>query len=138
FLQKYETVRKQIDAITNKLEDHKVTLLKDITSLDRLYTANLEYFHTLEDYIKAGEEKIREVDKEIIPAMEKEAGDTDDMLQAQKLRDMRSSRDDLERRVHDLRLTRQVTLQSLPSIRLIQENGDNQRWHAAEKRLIWQ
>ena len=122
FLQKYETVRKQIDAITNKLEDHKVTLLKDITSLDRLYTANLEYFHTLENYIYAGEEKLRQVDEELIPALQKEAESSDDMLKAQELRDLKGSRDDLERRVHDLRLTRQVTLQSLPSIRLVQEN----------------
>lgn len=122
FLQKYETVRKQIDSITDKLEDHKVTLLKDITSLDRLYTANLEYFHTLENYINAGEEKLRQVDSELIPALQKEAEGTDNMLKAQELRDLKSSRDDLERRVHDLRLTRQVTLQSLPSIRLVQEN----------------
>ena len=122
FLQKYEDVRKQIDKITNKLESHKTTLLKDITSLDRLYVANLEYFHTLEDYIKAGEEKLRELDEDILPKMAQEAGGDDDMLEAQKLRDMRSARDDLERRVHDLRLTRQVTLQSLPSIRLVQEN----------------
>lgn len=122
FLQKYETVRKQIDSITDKLEDHKVTLLKDITSLDRLYTANLEYFHTLENYINAGEEKIRLVDENEIPALQKEAESSDDMLKAQELRDLKSSRDDLERRVHDLRLTRQVTLQSLPSIRLVQEN----------------
>ncbi len=122
FLQKYEDVRKQIDKITNKLEAHKTTLLKDITSLDRLYVANLEYFHTLEDYIKAGEEKINQLHNEVIPAMEKEAEGSDDMLLAQKLRDIRSSTADLERRVHDLRLTRQVTLQSLPSIRLVQEN----------------
>jgi uncharacterized protein YaaN involved in tellurite resistance len=122
FLQKYEEVRKQIDKITNKLEAHKTTLLKDITSLDRLYVANLEYFHTLEDYIKAGEEKINQLHNEVIPAMEKEAEGSDDMLLAQKLRDVRSSTADLERRVHDLRLTRQVTLQSLPSIRLVQEN----------------
>jgi len=122
FLQKYEEVRKQIDKITNKLESHKTTLLKDITSLDRLYVANLEYFHTLEDYIKAGEEKLHQLHNETIPAMEKEAEGSDDMLLAQKLRDLRSSTADLERRVHDLRLTRQVTLQSLPSIRLVQEN----------------
>ncbi len=122
FLQRYEEVRKQIDKITNKLESHKTTLLKDITSLDRLYVANLEYFHTLEDYIKAGEEKIKQLHAEVIPAMEKEAEGSDDMLLAQKLRDVRSSTADLERRVHDLRLTRQVTLQSLPSIRLVQEN----------------
>ncbi len=122
FLQKYEEVKKQIDKITNKLESHKTTLLKDITSLDRLYVANLEYFHTLEDYIKAGDEKLSQLHNEMIPAMEKEAEGSDDMLMAQKLRDLRSSTADLERRVHDLRLTRQVTLQSLPSIRLVQEN----------------
>ncbi|MGJ8664428.1 MAG: toxic anion resistance protein [Marinicella sp.] len=122
FLQRYEEVRKQIDKITNKLESHKTVLLKDITSLDRLYVANLEYFHTLEDYIKAGEEKIKQLHDEVIPAMEQEAEGSDDMLMAQKLRDIRSSTADLERRVHDLRLTRQVTLQSLPSIRLVQEN----------------
>jgi len=122
FLQKYEDVKNQIEKITVKLEGHKTTLLKDITSLDRLYVANLEYFHNLEDYIKAGEEKLRQLHEEVIPKMEKEADNTDDMLAAQKLRDMRSATADLERRVHDLRLTRQVTLQSLPSIRLVQEN----------------
>ena len=122
FLQKYEGVKGQIEKITDKLEDHKVTLLKDITSLDRLYTANLEYFHTLENYINAGEEKLRQVDETEIPALKEEAAQTDDMLKAQELRDLKASRDDLERRVHDLRLTRQVTLQSLPSIRLVQEN----------------
>ncbi len=122
FLQKYEDVKKQIEKITNKLESHKTTLLKDITSLDRLYVANLEYFHTLEDYIKAGEEKLRELHDEVIPAMEKSSNASEDMLEAQKLRDLRSAAADLERRVHDLRLTRQVTLQSLPSIRLVQEN----------------
>ena len=123
FLQKYEGVTGQIEKITDKLEDHKVTLLKDITSLDRLYTANLEYFHTLENYINAGEEKLRQVDETEIPALKEEAAQTDDMLKAQELRDLKASRDELERRVHDLRLTRQVTLQSLPSIRLVQENA---------------
>jgi len=122
FLQKYETVKTQIDSITDKLEDHKVTLLKDITSLDRLYTANLEYFHTLENYINAGEEKLRQVDEDLVPQLQQKAENSDDMLIAQELRDLKGSRDDLERRVHDLRLTRQVTLQSLPSIRLVQEN----------------
>lgn len=122
FLQKYEDVKSQIEKITIKLEGHKTTLLKDITSLDRLYVANLEYFHNLEDYIKAGEEKLRQLHDEVIPQMEKEASNTDDMLAAQKLRDIRSATADLERRVHDLKLTRQVTLQSLPSIRLVQEN----------------
>jgi len=122
FLQQYEEVRKQIDRITDDLEQHKVKLLTDITSLDRLYTANLEYFHTLERYIAAGREKLRQLDEELIPSLQRDAEGSTDVLKAQGLRDLRSARDDLERRVHDLALTRQVTMQSLPSIRLVQEN----------------
>jgi uncharacterized protein YaaN involved in tellurite resistance len=122
FLQQYEEVRKQIDTITDKLERHKTNLLTDIISLDKLYQANLDYFHTLEDYIAAGEEKLRQLDEVIIPEQAKKAETTAEVLAAQNLRDLRAARDDLERRVHDLRLTRQVSMQSLPSIRLVQEN----------------
>ncbi|MDO9270189.1 MAG: toxic anion resistance protein [Methylobacter sp.] len=122
FLQQYEEVRKQIDTITDKLERHKTHLLTDITSLDRLYQANLDYFHTLEDYIAAGEEKLRELDEVIIPDQARQAQVSTEVIAAQNLRDLRAARDDLERRVHDLRLTRQVSMQSLPGIRLVQEN----------------
>jgi uncharacterized protein YaaN involved in tellurite resistance len=122
FLQQYEEVRKQIDTITDKLEQHKTRLLTDIVSLDKLYQANLDYFHTLEDYIAAGEEKLRQLDEVIIPKEAGKAETTGEVLAAQNLRDLRAARDDLERRVHDLRLTRQVSMQSLPGIRLVQEN----------------
>ena len=122
FLQQYEEVRKQIDAITIDLERHKTKLLTDITSLDRLYMANLDYFHDLELYITAGEEVLQRLDEDTIPAKEQEAASSEDVLKSQQVRDLRSARDDLERRVHDLRLTRQVAMQSLPSIRLVQEN----------------
>ena len=121
-VQQYETVRNQIDDISDALEKHKTQLLTDIASLDRLYDANLDYFHTLELYIQAGEDKLRQVDAEELPALEREVAASEDMVKAQQLRDLRASRDDLERRVHDLKLTRQVTMQSLPSIRLVQEN----------------
>jgi len=120
--QRYEEVRKQVDSVTDKLETHKTTLLTDITTLDRLYSATLDFFHQLEMYITAGEEKLRLLDLETIPALAKKAEEVDDVLQAQQLRDLRASRDDLDRRVHDLRLTRQVAMQSLPAIRLVQEN----------------
>ncbi|MDZ7622381.1 MAG: toxic anion resistance protein [Candidatus Competibacteraceae bacterium] len=121
-VQQYELVRNQIDDISDALERHKTQLLTDIASLDRLYTANLDYFHTLELYIQAGEEKLRQVDAEDLPTLEREVAASGEMVKAQQLRDLRASRDDLERRVHDLKLTRQVTMQSLPSIRLVQEN----------------
>ncbi len=123
FLSKYDDVRAQINEITDKLEDHKTQLLTDIISLDKLYDANLDYFHKLELYIKAGEEKLLQLNESVLPAMATKAEENPDkILLAQELRDMRGARDDLDRRVHDLRLTRQVSMQSLPSIRLIQEN----------------
>jgi uncharacterized protein YaaN involved in tellurite resistance len=122
FLQEYEAVQTHIDQITDDLERHKTRLLHDVTSLDRLYEANLEYFRALEQYVAAGETKLAELDTESIPALAARVERDTDMVQAQSLRDLRSARDDLERRVHDLRLTRQVSMQSLPSIRLVQEN----------------
>ena len=121
-VQQYETVRNQIDAISDALERHKTHLLTDIAGLDRLYNANLDYFHTLELYIAAGDAKLHQVDAVDLPALEREVAAGNEMVKAQRLRDLRASRDDLERRVYDLKLTRQVTMQSLPSIRLVQEN----------------
>lgn len=122
FLQEYEEVRTHIDRIGDELERHKTQLLMDVTSLDRLYDANLEYLRDLELYIAAGEQKLAELDQETLPALARAVEESEDMVQAQQLRDLRGVRDDLERRVHDLRLTRQVSMQSLPGIRLVQEN----------------
>jgi uncharacterized protein YaaN involved in tellurite resistance len=121
-LQRYEAVRGQIDALSNRLDAHTSALMKDIGMLDRLYEQTIDYFHRLAVYIAAGEEALRRLNEETLPAMAEQAEHSGDMLQAQNLRDQRAKRDDLERRVHDLKLTRQVTMQSLPSIRLVQEN----------------
>ena len=125
FVANYEQIQGQIDRITTDLESHQHALLKDIKSLDVLYERTLDFYDELALYIAAGEEKLRELDTTTIPAKEAEvqASATDgDVMEAQELRDLRAMRDDLERRVHDLKLTRQVTMQSLPSIRLVQEN----------------
>lgn len=125
FMAQYEGVQGQIDRITDNLLNHEHKLLKDIKSLDKLYEKTLDFYNELGLYIAAGDAKLNELDTTTIPALQAEAdaaeGD-DGVLKAQALRDMRAARDDLERRVHDLRLTRQVTMQSLPSIRLVQEN----------------
>ncbi len=122
FLQQYEKVHKQVNTISIELERHKTTLLTDITTLDRLYGTNLDYFHELELYIEAGDEKLVELDQVCIPKLERAAQQQNELLKTQELRDLRALRDNLERRIHDLRLTRQVAMQSLPSIRLVQEN----------------
>ncbi|CUH78767.1 toxic anion resistance protein [Tropicibacter naphthalenivorans] len=125
FTARYEEVQGQIDKITDNLLKHEHTLMKDIKSLDLLYEKTLQFYDELALYIAAGEEKLAELDTTVIPAKEAEvqaAPEGDQVMKAQELRDLRASRDDLERRVHDLKLTRQVTMQSLPSIRLVQEN----------------
>lgn len=120
-LQRYETVQKQIEDTTIKLERHKDTLRRDVANLDRLYDGTLTSFHALADHIEAGERALSHLDTVTIPGREKAAAEGD-MLAAQALRDLRSRRDELERRVHDLKLTRQVTMQALPAIRVVQEN----------------
>ena len=125
FVAQYEEVQSQIDKITGDLLSHEHTLLKDIKSLDVLYEKTLTFYNELALYIAAGEAKLAETDSKTIPTKEAEvaaAPEADKVMKAQELRDLRAARDDLERRVHDLRLTRQVTMQSLPSIRLVQEN----------------
>jgi len=125
FTAQFEEVQSQIDKITEDLLNHETVLLKDIKSLDLLYDKTLDFYDELALYIAAGEEKLRDLDANIIPAKEaavQAAPEAEQVMQAQELRDLRAARDDLERRVHDLKLTRQVTMQSLPSIRLVQEN----------------
>lgn len=121
-LSRYETIRGQIEGIGDKLDTHRTKLLEDVEKLERLYGATLDWFHALADHIAAGEAVLARTDTESIPAAEQVAASGTDMVAAQKLRDLRGARDELERRVHDLRLTRQVAMQALPSIRLIQEN----------------
>jgi len=125
FVARFETVQGQIDNVTDNLLNHEHALLKDIKSLDKLYEKTLEFYDELALYITAGEEKLKVLDTKTIPAKEKsveKAAEDKAVIAAQELRDLRAARDDLERRVHDLKLTRQVTMQSLPSIRLVQEN----------------
>jgi uncharacterized protein YaaN involved in tellurite resistance len=125
FVARFEDVQGQIDKITETLLGHEHTLLKDIKSLDLLYDKTLNFYEELALYIAAGEAKLKDLDANDIPAKEAEvkaAPEEKQVMKAQELRDLRAARDDLERRVHDLKLTRQVTMQSLPSIRLVQEN----------------
>lgn len=125
FKQKFETVQSHIDTLANGLERHLHKLNVDVQSLEGLYQATLDFYEQLAVYIEAGEAKIAEMNAHDIPQAHKamEIADEDDkMIMAQAVRDLSSLRDTIERRVHDLKLTRQVAMQSLPSIRLVQEN----------------
>ena len=125
FVARYETVQSQIDKITDDLLGHEHQLMKDIKALDLLYEKTLGFYDELALYIAAGRAALVNLDDEAIPAKQATVDAAEEetkTLIAQELRDLRAARDDLERRVHDLLLTRQVTMQSLPSIRLVQEN----------------
>ena len=123
FIARYEQVQLQIDKITADLLTHETVLLKDIKSLDLLYTKTLTFYDELGLYIAAGQAKLHSLDTTDLPALDGALATAPaPVKQAQDLRDLRMARDDLERRVYDLQLTRQVTMQALPSIRLVQEN----------------
>ena len=94
----------------------------DIKSLDKLYDANLDYYRELEYHIAAAETVLADADHSTLPALAKTAEDGE-MESAQRLRDAQMQRDELDRRLHDLRLTKQVSMQALPSIRMVQENN---------------
>lgn len=125
FVARYERIQTQLDHATEVLLDHEHKLLKDIRSLDILYDRSLDFYRELGLYIAAGEMVVADLDRDRIPRQEGALTDLPEgerLPATQALRDLRAARDDLERRVHDLKLTRQVTMQSLPAIRLVQEN----------------
>ena len=123
FIAQYETVDSKVTQITDRLEAHKTTLMKDILALDRLYEVSLACFKELENYIDAGQFKLAQLKNDVLPGLTQKASETDNVLASQEFSEMKSQMQSMERRVHDLHLTRQVTMQSLPSIRMIQENN---------------
>lgn len=119
-LTKYQKTSVQIDRISVKLDHSKTGLLKDIQLLEQLYEQNKEYFHALNVYIAAGELKLEELETKTIPELKKKAELTQDQMAFQEVNDLMQFADRLEKRTHDLVLSRQITMQSAPQIRLIQ------------------
>ncbi|XQY91557.1 toxic anion resistance protein [Metabacillus sp. HB246100] len=119
-LTRYQKTGVQIDRISVKLDHSKNGLLQDIHVLEDLYEKNKEYFHALNVYIAAGELKLDELETKTIPALKKKAEETQDQMAFQEVNDLMQFADRLEKRTHDLVLSRQITMQSAPQIRLIQ------------------
>jgi uncharacterized protein YaaN involved in tellurite resistance len=122
FLDKYKTVEAQLIASANILEGHRVQMLKDIVALDKQYEATLGLLDALDEQIAAIDYLLNEVNTKEIPALQAKANETQDMNDTQAVRDMTEARDSLERKRADLLLTRNVTIQALPSIRIVQSN----------------
>ncbi len=120
----YRNAETNIDKIVDELERHRMILMQNVAMLDKLYDKNLEYANDLRLYIAGGEAKLAELRETYLPALRQEAGMSDDHLTAQRYKDATDAENRLEKKVHDLKLTRTVTLQSLPQIRLQQSSNN--------------
>ena len=122
-LSKYQKTGAQIDRISVKLDRSKNVLLSDIAILEKLYEANKDYFHALNVYIAAGEIKLEELYNKTIPELKQSAQISNDQMKFQEVNDMIQFADRLDKRLHDLKLSREITIQSAPQIRLIQNTN---------------
>ena len=119
---RYDSADKNVERIKAQLEDHQVTLMKDITMLDKMYELNLVYFKELTMYILAGKKKLAEVRANDLKAAQEKAQRTQPPEDAQAARDLADLCDRFEKKLYDLELTRNVSIQMGPQIRLIQSN----------------
>lgn len=120
---KYQKLSTQIDRIGIQLEHSKRGLIEDVHMLDKLYDQNKAYFLALNIYIAAAEIKRDEIVNEIIPALRQKAEASSDQMAYQEVNDMAQFLDRLEKRLYDLQLSRQITIQSAPQIRMIQQTN---------------
>ncbi|EIA7330024.1 toxic anion resistance protein [Listeria monocytogenes] len=120
---KYQKIGTQIDRIALKLEHSKKRLMEDNSFLEQLYDKNKDYFQALNIYIAAGELKLEEINTKMLPELRKKAEQTGDQMDYQEVNDLTQFADRLDKRVYDLRLSCQITIQQAPQIRLIQNTN---------------
>ncbi len=122
---KYQKIGNQLDKVVIRLEREKNELLNDNMMLEQLYEKNKDYFEALNIYIAAGELKIDEMQEKIIPAAIEKAKESNSQMDIQEVHDLNQFLDRLDKRTHDLRLTRQMTIQQAPQIRMIQNTNQS-------------
>jgi uncharacterized protein YaaN involved in tellurite resistance len=123
FIMRYEKLSVQIEKITDELDQARMQMLKDITLLDNMYTKNAEYYKNLNLFIAAGQIKLTELNTTILPALKAKAEETKSAEDAQKYNDFTQFLNRFEKKIYDLKLSRMISIQTSPQIRLIQ-NGD--------------
>ena len=119
-LAKHKSVASQVDRISVQLESSKDLLIRDVNLLDQLYDENKAYFEALNVYIKAAELKKEELESTTLPTLQEKASQSNNQMATQDVNDMIQYINRLDKRIHDLKLSRQITLQSAPQIRMIQ------------------
>ncbi len=124
FVAQYQSIEHHIEEITDELSKARMRLLKDITLLDALYEKNKEYMKELELFILAGEIKLRELQEQVLPELKAKATASNDALEAQTVQDLSQMINRFEKKIHDLKLSRIISVQTLPQVRLIQNNDE--------------
>ncbi|MCI1726364.1 MAG: toxic anion resistance protein [Lachnospiraceae bacterium] len=119
---KYDKVSVNVDKVSSALQQHQILLMKDVAMMDKMYANNLAYYKELTMYILAGKKKLDDVRSSQLPAMKKKAKDSGLPEDAQAARDLEEQINRFEKKVHDLELTRMVSIQTAPQIRMIQSN----------------
>ena len=118
----YEKLSTQVEVIQQGLERSKVKLMEDVVMFDTLYEKNLGYFKELQLYIRAGEEKLDEMRTVTMPKLKAQAAASNDPMAVQVVSDFEQSVDRFEKKIHDLKLSKTLAIQTAPQIRLIQNN----------------
>ena len=119
---RYSKVSVNVESIANSLESYQAQLLKDVSMFDRLYDQNSDYFHQLTLYIIAGDKKLKQIRATELQELRDKAAASGDPMDAQKANDLAAQCDRFEKKLYDLKLTRQVAIQMAPQIRLLQNN----------------
>ena len=118
----YDKLSVQVDKIQAELDKARMLMLKDIVMFDTMYDKNVEYFKELQLYIKAGEEKIVELQTQTIPKLRMQAANSQNQMAVQLVSDFENAVSRFEKKVHDLKLSKTIAIQTAPQIRLIQNN----------------
>jgi len=121
-MESYDTLAVQIEKITVQLEKAKDLMMRDVNMFDQLYNQNLVYFKALELYIRAGEERIEEMKTDNLPKLRQQAEASNNPMAVQVVKDFSDTVDRFEKKVHDLKLSKTIAIQTAPQIRLIQNN----------------
>ena len=121
-MQGYEKLSTQVEKIQSGLEASKVKMMEDIVMFDTMYQKNLSYFKDLQLYIRAGEEKLEEMRNVTLPKLRAQASESGDPMAVQVVNDFEQSVDRFEKKIHDLKISKTLAIQTAPQIRLIQNN----------------
>ncbi len=122
---RYAKAEVNVDKITEALQEHQVRLMKDTAMLDKMYEQNLNYYKELNMYVLAGKARLKEIREGKLRELEKKAAETGHADDAQAAKDLADKCDRFEKKLHDLELTKTISMQTAPQIRLIQNNNTN-------------